>query len=110
MGRAIIIVLDSVGCGGAADAGVYGDAGADTLGHLAAACAEGKGDRAGLRTGALKLPHLDALGLGLAMAVALDATVVRIMLVPAAMRLFGDWNWWLPGPLERRLPRVALPK
>ena len=51
-----------------------------------------------------------ALGLGLAMAVALDATVVRIMLVPAAMRLFGDWNWWLPGPLERRLPRVALPK
>ena len=67
MGRAIIIVLDSVGCGGAADAGVYGDAGADTLGHLAAACAEGRGDRAGLRAGPLKLPHLDALGLGLAM-------------------------------------------
>jgi phosphopentomutase len=67
LGRAIIIVLDSVGCGGAADAGVYGDAGADTLGHLAAACAEGRGDRASLRAGPLKLPHLDALGLGLAM-------------------------------------------
>ena len=67
MGRAIIIVLDSVGCGGAADAAAYGDAGPDTLGHLAAACAEGKGDRAGLRAGPLRLPHLDALGLGLAM-------------------------------------------
>ena len=67
MSRAIIVVLDSVGCGGAADAGVYGDAGADTLGHLAAACAAGRGDRAGLRAGPLRLPHLDALGLGLAM-------------------------------------------
>jgi phosphopentomutase len=67
LGRAIIIVLDSVGCGGAADAGVYGDTGADTLGHIATACAEGRGDRASLRAGPLRLPHLDALGLGLAM-------------------------------------------
>ena len=67
MGRAIIIVLDSVGCGGAADAPAYGDEGSDTLGHLAAACAAGRGDRAGLRSGLLRLPHLDALGLGLAM-------------------------------------------
>ena len=67
MGRAIIIVLDSVGCGGGADASVYGDAGADTLGHIAAACAEGRGDRASLRAGPLKLHNLDALGLGLAM-------------------------------------------
>jgi len=67
LGRAIVIVLDSVGCGGAADASVYGDAGADTLGHLAAACAEGRGDRVALRAGPLALPHLDALGLGLAM-------------------------------------------
>lgn len=47
-----------------------------------------------------------ALGVGLAMAVALDATVVRILLVPAAMRLFGDWNWWLPGWLDRLIPHV----
>ncbi len=67
MARAAIIVLDSVGCGGAADAGSYGDAGADTLGHIAEACAAGGGDRAGLRSGALALPNLDALGLGLAM-------------------------------------------
>ena len=44
MGRRLIIVLDSVGCGGAADAAVYGDEGADTLGHIAAACAKGEGN------------------------------------------------------------------
>ena len=38
-----------------------------------------------------------ALGVGLAVAVALDATVIRILMVPAAMRLLGRWNWWLPG-------------
>ncbi len=67
MGRAIIIVLDSVGCGGAEDAADYGDAGADTLGHIAQACAQARGDRAGLRTGPLHLPNLNRLGLGRAM-------------------------------------------
>ena len=67
MARGIIIVLDSVGCGGAPDAEAYGDAGADTLGHIAERCAAGQGDREGLRRGPLALPHLDALGLGLAM-------------------------------------------
>lgn len=47
-----------------------------------------------------------ALGLGLAMAVALDATIVRVLLVPAAMRLFGHWNWWLPKWLDRLIPHV----
>jgi phosphopentomutase len=67
MGRGLIIVLDSVGCGGAADAADYGDEGADTLGHIAERCAGGEGDRTGLRAGPLQLPNLDALGLGLAM-------------------------------------------
>jgi phosphopentomutase len=67
MTRAILIVLDSVGCGGAEDAKAYGDEGADTLGHIAEACADGRGDRDGLRTGPLKLPRLEALGLGHAM-------------------------------------------
>jgi len=66
MGRGLIIVLDSVGCGGAADAADYGDAGADTLGHIAERCARGEGDGAG-RAGPLRLPNLDSLGLGLAM-------------------------------------------
>jgi phosphopentomutase len=66
MARALLIVLDSVGIGGAEDADVYGDVGADTLGHIAEACAEGRGDQEGLRQGPLHLPHMSALGLGLA--------------------------------------------
>lgn len=64
MSRAFLVVLDSVGCGGAPDAASFGDAGADTVGHIAQACAEGKADRAGSRAGPLHVPNLDALGLG----------------------------------------------
>ncbi len=46
-----------------------------------------------------------ALGLGIALAVALDATIVRALLVPATMKLLGHWNWWIPGWLDRVLPR-----
>lgn len=63
MARAILIVLDSVGCGGAEDAAAYGDEGSDTLGHIAEACAEGRGDRDGLRSGPLDIPNLARLGL-----------------------------------------------
>ncbi|HWI03461.1 MAG TPA: MMPL family transporter, partial [Acidimicrobiales bacterium] len=45
-------------------------------------------------------------GLGLAVAVALDATVIRMLLVPATMELLGDKNWWLPRWLEKALPKV----
>jgi len=48
------------------------------------------------------------LGFGLAAAVFLDATIIRIILVPATMRLMGRWNWWLPGWLDRLLPKVSL--
>ena len=48
---------------------------------------------------------IKALGIGMALAVALDATVIRALLVPATMRLLGHWNWWLPGAL-RRVPRI----
>ena len=41
-------------------------------------------------------------------AIAIDATLVRLILVPAAMELLGDWNWWLPGWLDRFLPHVGL--
>ncbi len=46
-----------------------------------------------------------AIGVGLAVAVAFDATVIRVLMVPAAMRLLGRWNWWLPGWLSW-LPRI----
>ncbi|MGF1429030.1 MMPL family transporter [Kitasatospora sp. LaBMicrA B282] len=48
-----------------------------------------------------------AFGLGLAVAVFLDATVVRMVLVPAIMELLGPLNWWLPRPLARLLPELA---
>jgi RND superfamily putative drug exporter len=44
-------------------------------------------------------PSLKELGVGLAVAVFLDATIVRLIIVPATMRLLGDWNWWLPSHL-----------
>jgi len=50
---------------------------------------------------------IQELGLGLAVAVLLDATVVRSVLLPATMTLLGDWNWWLP-PFLRWLPRVTI--
>ncbi|MCP2015326.1 RND superfamily putative drug exporter [Deinococcus sp. HSC-46F16] len=49
-----------------------------------------------------------SIGLGLAVAVALDATLVRLVLVPAFLKLAGRWNWWLPGWLGRLLPRLRL--
>ena len=48
----------------------------------------------------LELMIIKQLGLGLAVAVFLDATIVRSVLLPATMRLLGDWNWWLPRWLE----------
>jgi RND superfamily putative drug exporter len=47
-------------------------------------------------------------GLGLSMAVLIDATIVRLLLVPATMELLGDWNWWLPKWLDRILPKVKI--
>ena len=44
------------------------------------------------------------MGLGLASAIAIDATIVRLVLVPATMTLLGHANWWLPGWLDRLLP------
>ncbi|HLO35432.1 MAG TPA: MMPL family transporter, partial [Candidatus Deferrimicrobium sp.] len=55
----------------------------------------------------LELTIIKQLGLGLAVAVFLDATIVRSVLLPATMRLLGDWNWWLPGWLGW-LPRVTI--
>ncbi|MGY0058014.1 MMPL family transporter [Streptomyces sp. LZ34] len=51
---------------------------------------------------------LQQFGLGLAAAVLLDAVVIRCLIVPAVMRLLGRHAWWLPAPLARRLPKVAL--
>ena len=70
MPRAAVLVLDSVGIGGAPDAARYDDEGADTVGHIAQRCALGEGDRAGLRSGPLRVPNLVSLGLGRACEIA----------------------------------------
>lgn len=66
MRRAFLFVLDSVGIGGAPDAQAFGDTGSNTLGHIAEHCAAGLADETGRRSGALTIPNLEALGIGLA--------------------------------------------
>jgi RND superfamily putative drug exporter len=51
------------------------------------------------------VPSIRQLGLGNAVAIVVDATLVRLVLVPSAMELLGRWNWWLPRPLARVLPK-----
>ncbi|MEO8632968.1 MAG: MMPL family transporter, partial [Chloroflexota bacterium] len=51
---------------------------------------------------------IKAIGLGMALAVAIDATLVRALVVPATMRLLGDLNWWAPAPLARLYRRLRL--
>ena len=63
MARGILLVMDSVGIGGAPDADKFGDEGADTLGHIAAACAAGAADLPGGRSGPLKIPVMNSLGI-----------------------------------------------
>jgi RND superfamily putative drug exporter len=55
-----------------------------------------------------RLTEVKTLGFSLAAAVLIDATLIRIILVPAAMQLLGHWNWWFPPWLDRRLPRFDL--
>jgi putative drug exporter of the RND superfamily len=51
---------------------------------------------------------LKLIGIGMASAIAVDATVVRMVLVPAVMQILGDRSWWLPRWLDRLIPRAAL--
>ncbi len=53
------------------------------------------------------VPSIKELGMGCAVAIALDATLVRLILVPAAMVLMGKWNWWMPSWLDRFLPNLS---
>jgi RND superfamily putative drug exporter len=50
---------------------------------------------------------IKSIGVGMALAVLIDATIIRVLLVPATMRLLGDWNWWAPGPLGRFADRLG---
>jgi uncharacterized membrane protein YdfJ with MMPL/SSD domain len=89
-------------------------------GDNAAAVAEGLARTAGVITGAALIMvtvfsafaladtiTIKSIGVGMAIAVALDATIVRVLLVPATMRLLGRWNWWAPGFLGRLADRFG---
>jgi putative drug exporter of the RND superfamily len=89
-------------------------------GENATAVAEGLAKTAGVITGAALIMvtvfaafaladtiTIKSIGVGMALAVALDATIVRVLLVPATMRLLGDWNWWAPGVLGRLAERLG---
>ncbi len=93
----------------------------DTHGDNAAAVKFGLERTAGVITGAAMImmavfiafsaapiATVSQLGIGLTVAVILDATVVRIVLLPALMLLLGDRVWWLPKPLERALPKLSV--
>jgi RND superfamily putative drug exporter len=85
-----------------------------------ASVAEGLARTAGVITGAAlimitvfaafalaDIVTIKSIGVGMAIAVAVDATIIRVLLVPAAMRLMGRWNWWAPGILGRLVERVG---
>jgi RND superfamily putative drug exporter len=89
-------------------------------GDNVAAVAEGLARTAGVITGAALIMvtvfaafaladtvTIKSIGVGMALAVALDATVIRVLLVPATMRLLGRWNWWAPGILGRLADRLG---
>ena len=90
-------------------------------GDNTASVAEGLSRTAGVITGAAlimvvvfsafalaEVITIKAIGVGMAIAVAVDATIIRILLVPATMRLMGRWNWWAPGFLRGLVDRVGL--
>ncbi len=83
MPRAFLIVMDSVGCGGAPDAAAFGDAGANTLGHIARECAAGRAEAG--RSGPLKMPTLDRLGLGAAIRLASGAATPGLTATPQGL-------------------------
>ncbi|MGC4787784.1 MMPL family transporter [Micromonospora sp. DT178] len=61
---------------------------------------------AGFATG--EMAYIKLIGIGMIVAIVVDATLVRALLVPATMRLLGRWNWWAPGPLARVYRRFGI--
>jgi RND superfamily putative drug exporter len=53
---------------------------------------------------------IKAFGLGTALAIAIDASLIRLLLVPATMRLLGDWNWYIPKWIDNILPVLTFDK
>ena len=89
MARAFLLVMDSVGIGGAPDAEAFGDVGANTFGNIAKACFEGKADIDGVRAGALNIPFLEGLGFGLAAELACGELPKGLLPDPTLLGQYG---------------------
>ncbi|WP_111429818.1 phosphopentomutase [Rhodobacteraceae bacterium DSL-40] len=83
MPRAMLLVMDSVGCGGAPDAGDFGDEGANTLGHIIEACATGRAEEG--RSGPLCIPNMARLGIGEAIRAASDIALPGFDVAPQGL-------------------------
>ncbi|WP_396936994.1 MMPL family transporter, partial [Mycolicibacterium sp.] len=57
---------------------------------------------------AAQVAFMRMFGLGLTLAILVDATLVRMLLVPATMHVMGRWNWWAPAPLARLHRRIGI--
>jgi phosphopentomutase len=101
MSRVLLIVLDSVGIGGAEDAAHYGDEGADTVGHIAQECAARRADKQGVRSGALYLPNLASLGL---IEACTASTGRRPPIIPVAAPLKGLWGYGVETSVGKDTP------
>lgn len=99
--RAFILLFDSFGIGASQDAVNYGDIGADTFGHIAEYCAEGKADKAGLRQGPLQIPNLTRLGLGMA---ALASTGKRLPGIDYEAPIVGAYGYACEKSLGKDTP------
>lgn len=87
--RVCILLMDSLGVGASADAARYGDLGANTFAHIVEACHAGKCDIKGVRTGALRIPHLARLGLYHAAAESADSPLSDLASLPTPEGLYG---------------------
>ena len=104
--RAIILVLDSFGIGATADAAQFGDAGADTLGHIAEACAAGRADKSGAR---YALIALLAVGMGVQNATARRLAVAELTTTVLTLTLTGiAADSWLGGGSGARTARRVI--
>ena len=89
MARAFLLVMDSLGIGGAPDAEAFGEVGANTFGHIAQACADGNAEITGVRSGPLHIPFLEGLGLGLATKLASGALPDGLTETPTLLGQYG---------------------
>lgn len=87
--RVCVLLLDSLGVGASLDAHLYGDEGANTFGHIAQACAEGRADQVGVREGALHLPNLARLGIYHAAIASSGLKLVDLATLPEPAGYFG---------------------